>query len=347
MTSITSEELEEIREMVEAEFPNDPALQQIHIARKIIAKEAEHEGLSYLEYIKSINSIYSKPFYSNMETKHMTAEYESLALKYAPELYYEESRNPFQNINPEDMGGLYWHVVERPARGKDVCIQYIAYFKYQHWVPGIFDRFSGKLPGEHPNDYVPIFLYIRNEKPVEVIFDICHYEAIGAFTASSPFFSEGKGPRFHVRNFYRGLLPLKSTGGYNLLRAVPTPLYSDRLTQWWKGMTSMGSYHEKAKLIINNKIRNPFQEITTFRDKEGKLGVLFDFIFRSKLDQMTIRGKPQKQAETVSPDKKKIEKEFSQQEIKETSQFLEKNILSGLELPDYLVLRGYKKFQMV
>ena len=48
MTNITSEELEEIREMVEEEFPNDPALQQVHIARKIIAKEAEHEGLSYL-----------------------------------------------------------------------------------------------------------------------------------------------------------------------------------------------------------------------------------------------------------------------------------------------------------
>jgi len=38
--------------MVDEEFPDDPALQQVHIARKIIAREAEHEGLSFLEYIK-------------------------------------------------------------------------------------------------------------------------------------------------------------------------------------------------------------------------------------------------------------------------------------------------------
>ena len=50
---ITEEELEEIKKMVEEEFPDDPALQHVHIARKIIAKEAEYEELSYLEYIKS------------------------------------------------------------------------------------------------------------------------------------------------------------------------------------------------------------------------------------------------------------------------------------------------------
>ncbi len=49
---ITEEELEEIRKRVTEEFPFDPALQQVHMARKILAKEAEHEGLSYLEYIK-------------------------------------------------------------------------------------------------------------------------------------------------------------------------------------------------------------------------------------------------------------------------------------------------------
>ena len=53
MGKITEKEVEEIRKIVEDEFPNDPALQQVHIARKIIAKEAEIEGLSYLEYIKS------------------------------------------------------------------------------------------------------------------------------------------------------------------------------------------------------------------------------------------------------------------------------------------------------
>ena len=38
--------------MAEKEFPNDPALQQVHITRKIVAKEAEYEGLSFLEYIR-------------------------------------------------------------------------------------------------------------------------------------------------------------------------------------------------------------------------------------------------------------------------------------------------------
>jgi len=36
------------------EFPNDFALQQIHIARKVIAKEAELKGLKYLDYIKEL-----------------------------------------------------------------------------------------------------------------------------------------------------------------------------------------------------------------------------------------------------------------------------------------------------
>jgi len=43
-----------IKKVVEEEFPDDPALQQVHIARKIIAKEAELKGLSFLEYIKSL-----------------------------------------------------------------------------------------------------------------------------------------------------------------------------------------------------------------------------------------------------------------------------------------------------
>jgi flagellar basal body P-ring protein FlgI len=55
MSTLTKEELEEIKKMVIEEFPDDPALQQIHMARKIIAKEAENEGLDYLEYIKSKN----------------------------------------------------------------------------------------------------------------------------------------------------------------------------------------------------------------------------------------------------------------------------------------------------
>lgn len=49
---LEKEELEKIQKEVELEFPNDFALQQVHMARKIIAKEAEKKGLSYFEYIK-------------------------------------------------------------------------------------------------------------------------------------------------------------------------------------------------------------------------------------------------------------------------------------------------------
>jgi hypothetical protein len=53
MSKIKEKDVGEIKKVVEEEFPNDPALQNVHIARKIIAKEAELEGLSFLEYIKS------------------------------------------------------------------------------------------------------------------------------------------------------------------------------------------------------------------------------------------------------------------------------------------------------
>lgn len=52
MSRIEKKDIREIRKDVQEEFPNDPALQQVHIARKIIAKEAESKGLSFLEYIK-------------------------------------------------------------------------------------------------------------------------------------------------------------------------------------------------------------------------------------------------------------------------------------------------------
>ena len=52
MKRITKMELAEIRKTVEKEFPGDPALQQVHIARRIIAKEAAHAGLSVAEYVK-------------------------------------------------------------------------------------------------------------------------------------------------------------------------------------------------------------------------------------------------------------------------------------------------------
>ena len=55
MTILNKVDYEKIKEEIENEFPDDPALQQVHIARKIIAKEAESKGLSYIEYIKSLN----------------------------------------------------------------------------------------------------------------------------------------------------------------------------------------------------------------------------------------------------------------------------------------------------
>ncbi len=52
MEKIKKKEIERIEKMVEKEFPQDPALQQVHIARKVISKEAELAGLNYIQYIK-------------------------------------------------------------------------------------------------------------------------------------------------------------------------------------------------------------------------------------------------------------------------------------------------------
>ena len=53
MRKIKEKDIQEIENVIKEEFPDDPALQHVHVARKIIAKEAEVEGLSFLEYIKS------------------------------------------------------------------------------------------------------------------------------------------------------------------------------------------------------------------------------------------------------------------------------------------------------
>ena len=52
MEKMKKKEIDKIEKMVEKEFSQDPALQQIHIARKIISKEAELAGLSFSQYIK-------------------------------------------------------------------------------------------------------------------------------------------------------------------------------------------------------------------------------------------------------------------------------------------------------
>jgi len=49
---LSDKELKKIREDVEKEFPHDMALQEVHIARKIIAKEVKDSGGSYYKYIQ-------------------------------------------------------------------------------------------------------------------------------------------------------------------------------------------------------------------------------------------------------------------------------------------------------
>jgi hypothetical protein len=51
---LNEEEIEEIRKKVKLEFPEDGALQQVHIARKIISKEAEKKGMKYIDYVKQL-----------------------------------------------------------------------------------------------------------------------------------------------------------------------------------------------------------------------------------------------------------------------------------------------------
>ena len=42
--------IDTISKEVEKEFPSDPALQQVHIARKLIADKAENLGMSLFDY---------------------------------------------------------------------------------------------------------------------------------------------------------------------------------------------------------------------------------------------------------------------------------------------------------
>lgn len=44
MERLSEEEIEEIRREVMEEFPDDPALQQVHMARRILALEAQKQG---------------------------------------------------------------------------------------------------------------------------------------------------------------------------------------------------------------------------------------------------------------------------------------------------------------
>ena len=46
--------MEEIKKKVKLDFPEDEALQQVHIARKIISREAEKKGMKYIDYVKKL-----------------------------------------------------------------------------------------------------------------------------------------------------------------------------------------------------------------------------------------------------------------------------------------------------
>ncbi len=53
-TFLTTVEVEEISQAVENEFPYDPALQAIYVARGIMRKEAEQVGVDYPIYIREL-----------------------------------------------------------------------------------------------------------------------------------------------------------------------------------------------------------------------------------------------------------------------------------------------------
>ncbi len=44
--------VQDIKKEIEEEFPGDFALQQIHIARKLLAEEAKEKGITFWKYIK-------------------------------------------------------------------------------------------------------------------------------------------------------------------------------------------------------------------------------------------------------------------------------------------------------
>ncbi|MBU1627102.1 hypothetical protein KKB18_07005 [bacterium] len=56
MKKITAKEISNVKKQMAMEFPNDPAMQEVHVVRKILAKEAELNKMRYIEYVKSFGS---------------------------------------------------------------------------------------------------------------------------------------------------------------------------------------------------------------------------------------------------------------------------------------------------
>jgi len=53
MERLSKEEVEEIRREVMEEFPDDPALQQVHMARRILSLEAQKQGKTVAELARA------------------------------------------------------------------------------------------------------------------------------------------------------------------------------------------------------------------------------------------------------------------------------------------------------
>ncbi len=51
---LSDEEIRSLQTPVQREFPDDLALQEVHLARQILSKEAEQCGMPYLQYIKTL-----------------------------------------------------------------------------------------------------------------------------------------------------------------------------------------------------------------------------------------------------------------------------------------------------
>ena len=53
MLNLSKEDISKLEEEITKEFPNDPALQQVHLARRIISEIAKRENKSIIEVIHS------------------------------------------------------------------------------------------------------------------------------------------------------------------------------------------------------------------------------------------------------------------------------------------------------
>jgi hypothetical protein len=53
MERLSEEEVEEIRRLVMEEFPDDPAMQQVHMARRILSLEARKQGVTVADLVRA------------------------------------------------------------------------------------------------------------------------------------------------------------------------------------------------------------------------------------------------------------------------------------------------------